>query len=332
MGLDDLSSDDFELLARIAHRSYVDGRTQEEIAREYGLSRPKVQRLLERARTSGVVDIRIASPPWLHLDLEDRLRAEFHLAGAIVAPHRADAQSQREAVARVAAQFLEHRLHGGAVVAVGHGRDTGEVPRFFRPRRRVDCEFISAMGGSPHVATPTNPNEISQALAAAARGRSRSLYAPAYVESADVRDRLREQDAVAHALDAAAAASMALVGIGSVDDNCTMVRSGCLSIDEVARLRSQGAVGDILGNYVDAAGHVIASPHSERLIALSLDDLNRIACVVAVVSEAEKPLAIHGVLRAGVVDVLIVDERNANAVLELARPRGAGSAVAATTA
>ena len=328
MGLDDLSSEDFELLARIAHRSYVDGRTQEEIAREYGLSRPKVQRLLERARTSGVVDIRIAAPPWLHLDLEARLREEFHLTEAIVAPRRADPQSQREAVARVAAQFLEHHLRAGAVVAVGHGRDTGEVPRFFRPRRRVDCEFVSAMGGSPRVATPTNPNEVSQALAAAAGGRSRSLYAPAYVESPDVRDRLLEQDAVAHTLDAAAAASMALVGIGSVDDDCTMVRSGCLSLEEVARLRRQGAVGDILGNYVDADGHVIASPHSARLIALSLDDLHRIACVVAVVSEAEKPPAIHGVLRAGVVDVLIVDERNAHAVLDLARADGTAPAVA----
>ena len=48
---EELSWDDHELLARIAHRSYVDGRTQEEIAHEFGLSRPKVQRLLERART-----------------------------------------------------------------------------------------------------------------------------------------------------------------------------------------------------------------------------------------------------------------------------------------
>jgi hypothetical protein len=41
---------------------------------------------------------------------------------------------------------------------------------------------------------------------------------------------------------------------------------------------------------------------------------------VAVVSEAEKPLAILGVLRAGVVDVLVVDEGNAHAVLDLASP------------
>jgi DNA-binding transcriptional regulator LsrR (DeoR family) len=319
MGPEDLSPEDFERLSRIAHRYYVDGRTQAEIAGEFGLSRPKVQRLLDRARWAGVVDIRIATPPWLNLELETQLHDEFRLAEAIVAPRRDDPQSQREAVARAAAQFLERRLHDGAVIAVGHGRDTGEVPRFFRPRRRLDCEFISAMGGSPKVDTPTNPNEICQALAAGSGGRSRSLYAPAYVERAADRARFLQQEAIAQTLAAAGRADVALVGIGSVDDGCTMVRSGCLSLAEIARLRHEGAVGDILGNYVDLEGRLIASPHSDRLIALSIDQLRSVPTVVAVASEAEKNLSILGVLRAGVVDVLVVDDGNAHAVLELAR-------------
>ena len=35
-----MGPEEFELLARIAHRYYIDGRTQEEAAREFGLSRP----------------------------------------------------------------------------------------------------------------------------------------------------------------------------------------------------------------------------------------------------------------------------------------------------
>lgn len=315
---DNLGQDEFELLARIAHRYYADGRTQEEVAQEFGLSRPKVQRLLERARWSGVVDIHIEAPPWLHLDLEARLRESFGLSDAIVSPARPDPQSQRDEVARSAARYLERRLHDGCVVAVSHGRDTGEVPRFFRPGRRLDCTFVSAMGGSPRVDAPTNPNEICRALAERSGGRAVSLYAPAYVESAEMRDRLLEQDAVAHTLRVAAAANVALVGIGGTDDGCTMVRTGCFSVEEVARLRRGGAVGDVLGNYVDAQGQLIASVDSGRLIGLSIHDLRRIATVVAVVSESEKPNAIMGVLRAGVVDVLIVDEGNARAVLALA--------------
>jgi deoxyribonucleoside regulator len=322
MGLDmpdELSWDDHELLARIAHRSYIDGHTQEEIAQEFGLSRPKVQRLLERARQARIVDIHIEPPPGLNLELESELVEAFRLSDAIVSPSRADPDAQRDAVARSAARFLEWRLADGMVVAVSHGRDTGEVPRFFRPTRRLDVTFASAMGGSPRVDNPTNPNEICTSLADRAGGRAESLYAPAYVESAEVRDQLMAQEAVAHTLSVAARADLALVGIGGTDDGCTMVRSGCLSLDEIARLRAAGAVGDVLGNYVDARGTLIVAPHSQRLVALSMEDLLRIDTVVAVASEAEKPLAILGVLRAGVIDVLIVDEGNARAVLELAR-------------
>jgi len=325
---EDLRQDEYELLARIGHRYYVDNRTQEEVAREFGLSRPKVQRLLERARWSGVVDIHVQAPPWLHLDLEAELCETFRLADAIVSPARTDPQSQREEVARSAARYLERRLHDGTVVAVSHGRDSGEVPRFFRPGRRLECTFVSAMGGSPRVDAPTNPNEICRALAERSGGRAVSLYAPAYVESAEMRDRLLAQDAIADTLRVAAAASIALVGIGGTDDACTMVRSGCFSAAEIARLRREGAVGDILGNYVDAQGRLVASSGSGRLIGLSIDDLHRIETVVAVVSEAEKPRAILGVLRAGVVDVLIVDEGNARAVLDLARETGAARPVA----
>lgn len=323
---EDLRQDQYELLARIAHRYYVDDRTQEEIAREFALSRPKVQRLLVQARQAGVVEIRVQAPTWLHLELEDALCATFGLTDAIVSQSRADPQSQREAVARSAAQYLERRLHGGAVVAVSHGRDTGEVPRFFRPGRRLDCTFVSAMGGSPRVDAPTNPNEICRALAERCGGRAESLYAPAYVESAEMRDRLLDQEAISHTLRLAARASVALVGIGGTDEGCTMVRSGCLSPEEIGRLAREGAVGDVLGNYVNIEGRLISAPHRDRLVALSVDDLRRIETVVAVVSEAEKPRAILGTLRAGVIDVLIVDETNARAVLELARSGGGDGA------
>lgn len=316
--LEEFGWDEHELLARIAHRSYVDGRTQEEIGQEFGLSRPKVQRLLERARTSGIVEIHIEAPPGLNLDLEARLKDAFHLTDAIVNANRPDSESQRAAVARSAAKHLERRLRDGDIVAVSHGRDTGEVPRFFRPAGALDVVFVSAMGGSPRVDTPTNPNEICRALAEKCGGRAESLYAPAYVESAEMRDRLLEQEAVAATLDVAVRANVALIGIGGTDDDCTMVRSGCLSLDEIARLRQQGAVGDVLGSYVDVKGALIAAPHGDRVIALSIDDLRRIGTVIAVASEPEKTLAILGALRGGIVDVLIVDEGNARAVLDLA--------------
>jgi DNA-binding transcriptional regulator LsrR (DeoR family) len=319
---EDLSWDEHELLARLARRSYLDGRTQGEIATEFGLSRPKVQRLLDRARATGVVDIHIEGPLGLDLDLEAEIVATFGLTDAIVSPAHLGGDSQRGAVARSAAGYLARRLRDGSIVAVSHGRDIGEVPRFFRPPAPIDCVFASAMGGSPRVDAPTNPNEICRALAERSGGRAESLFAPAYVESPEVRDALLEQEAVAHALEVASRADVALVGIGGTDDGCTMVRSGCLSLDEIASLRDKGAVGDVLGNYVDIDGEVVDAPHSGRLIGLSIDGIRDVETVVAAVTGDEKPLAIYGVLKAGIIDVLIVDEINARALIDRASTGG----------
>ncbi len=320
--LDDLGHDEFELLARLAYGYFEEGQTQEALGRRFGLSRPKVQRLLERARSVGVVDIRISPPPWLHVDLEHQVREGFGLVEVIVAPERADPQSQREEVARGAARYLERQLPDGSVVAVSHGRDTGEVPRFFNPRRRIDATFVSAMGGSPLADSPTNPNEIARRMADRCGGQAKGLYAPAYVESEAMRDQLLRQEAVAETLRAAAVATMALVGIGGTDDDCTMVRSGCFSVEEIRRLRAAGAVGDVLGNYVDVDGGRLESPETGRLVGLGLAELHEIETVVVVVSEAEKPFSILGVLRTGVVDVLVVDEGNARFLAERARESG----------
>jgi deoxyribonucleoside regulator len=314
----ELGRDEFELLARIAHRYHIDGLTQDAIAREVGLSRPKVQRLLDRARANGVVDIHVEAPPWLHLDLEARLRQAFGLDGVVISAARSDPEAQREEAARAAARYLERRLRDGMTVAVSHGRDAAGLARFFRPGRRLDCTFVSAMGGAPRMDAPTNPNEICRVLADRCGGRAVSLYAPAYLATTRVRAQLLREDAVAETLRLAVGASLALVGIGSTDDDCTMVRSGCFSLGEIRRLRRQGAVGDVLGNYVDAAGQPIESAETSRLIGLSIDELRRIGSVVAIVSEPEKPHAILGVLRTGVVRVLIVDEGNARMVLALA--------------
>ena len=317
--LDDLGHDEFELLARLAFGYYEDGLTQEALARSFGLSRPKVQRLLDRARAVGVVDIRISAPSWLHVDLEHALRDRFGLAEVIIAPERGDPQAQRVEVARGAARYLERRLADGCVVAVSHGRDTGEVPRFFGPGRKIDATFVSAMGGSPLADSPTNPNEIVRRLADRCGGQAKGLYAPAHVESGRMRDELLRQPAVSETLRAAAAASVALVGIGGTDDDCTMVRSGCFSVEEIRRLRAAGAVGDVLGNYVDVDGGGLDSEETGRLVGLGLDELHAIETVVVVVSEVEKPFAILGVLRTGVVDVLVVDECNARFLVERAR-------------
>src|SRR3982751_6387171 len=72
------------LTASVARRYYLDGRSKVEIAEEYRLSRFKVARLLDQARSSGLVRIEIGYPGAIDVDLSGRLQDAHGLRHAVV--------------------------------------------------------------------------------------------------------------------------------------------------------------------------------------------------------------------------------------------------------
>ena len=89
--------------------------------------------------------------------------------------------------------------------------------------------------------------------------------------------------------------------------------------DIVRDLQARGAVGDIMGHFFDLQGRPVACELDDRLIALSLDQLQAIPTVVAVAGGLEKAGAILGALRGSHAQVLITDMETARAVLEKSR-------------
>ena len=308
----------FELIARIASMYYLDEKTQGEIAKDFHLSRQKVQRLLHEARELRIVEIHVYAAPVLHPELEKKLKETFGLQQAVVAPSDSDEQRQRRSVARAAASYLERYLKDGMVVAVGLGRNTSTIADFLHPSRSIDCSFVSAMGGSPNMKVSVSPNEVCTRLAARTGGIARPLYAPAFVESAALRDMLYAQDSIAQTLDIARRADVAVLGIGAPRADSILVEAACLTPSETSRLSEMSAVGEMIGNFYDGHGRCVNSDLDQRLVGLALDELRSIPHVVAVASEVEKSEAILGALRTGVVHVLITECQNALAVLRLA--------------
>jgi|HubBroStandDraft_4_1064222.scaffolds.fasta_scaffold31909_2 DNA-binding transcriptional regulator LsrR (DeoR family) len=312
------SERDIELMTRVASRYYLDGMTQEAVARSLRLSRPKVGRLLDRARSVGIVEITVNVHPDIGLKVEGAIASEFGLDQVILVNDQTDESGQRAAVARAAAGFLKRQLSDGDVVALGMGRNVGAIPDFIGTPTPRTATFVSAIGGSPLVDSDVNPNEICRRLAEAFRGTAEMLYAPAYAETPEVRDAFMQHDAVRDGLTRARAASVALIGVGNARDDSAVVRMGCFSVAEMRRLRDRGAVGDILGSFFDADGNAVVDGIGDRVVAIERTDLEAVDCVVAVCSERDKSDAILGALRSGMVNVLVTDLSTARTVLDLA--------------
>jgi DNA-binding transcriptional regulator LsrR (DeoR family) len=309
---------DTDLMTRVASQYYLEGMTQEAVARSLRLSRPKVGRLLDRARMNGIVEITVNVHPDIGLQLEAALVAEFGLDKVVLVNDQTDEAGQRASVARAAAGFLERQLNDGDMVAIGMGRNVGAAPDCIGTPSPRAAAFVSAIGGSPLVDTGVNPNEICRRLAEAFGGTAEVLYAPAYAESPAVRDAFINHDDVRDVLERARAANVALIGIGNARDDSAVVRMGCFSVTEMRTLRERGAVGDILGSFFDVGGNPVVDGIADRVVAIGRADLERVDCVVAICSERDKEDAILGALRSGMVNVLVTNLSTARTVLELA--------------
>ena len=71
-------------LAYVARRYYLDDQKQSDIARELGVSRPLVSRMLSEARELGIVEITVHEPGAQTTRLMDRLRLSGSIRGGVL--------------------------------------------------------------------------------------------------------------------------------------------------------------------------------------------------------------------------------------------------------
>jgi DNA-binding transcriptional regulator LsrR (DeoR family) len=311
---------DPEQLARAAQLYFLEQRPQDEIATMFGTTRSNISRMLKQARDLGIVRIQIEHPTKRHEQLEQELQQRFELAEVRVLAVEAGADPL-PGVGRLAAQWLVDTLRDGQVLGLSWGTTLEAVAQAMDGGRQRDVEVVQLMGGLSAIALASTGQELARAFAEHLGAHHRYLHAPALFASAERLNSMLAEPSISTALDAARAADLALVGIGTRRRGSfiTLVQDFELSQSERRRLERSGAAGDLCGRFYDLSGTEVPNPVADRVLAISLDDLRRIPTVAAVAASRDKASGILGALRGQLVDVLICDEHAAQAVLEIDR-------------
>jgi DNA-binding transcriptional regulator LsrR (DeoR family) len=135
------------------------------------------------------------------------------------------------------------------------------------------------------------------------------------VDSPAIKEAILSDSSVQAALALAAQSELALVGIGEIDPQATLLRASQVTPGDLELLVAAGVVGSMNGRFFardgQPAGHM-----DERTIAIEWSQLAAIPIVVAIAAGQTKADAILGALRSGCVDVLITDEGTAAALAE----------------
>lgn len=298
---------------------YIEEMTQSKIAQRLGLSTAKVNRLLQQARELGYVNITFRTPYQQLFELEARMKAVFGLQEAIVIPAVGETNiSLLNALGTVAADFLLEHLRDGDVLAITPGTTVQAVAQSINATRPYKIEVVPILGAIQGQ-IESDMNYLATHMGERLGAKSYQLHAPAFVDTREHCELLRSMEPVKKILDIARNANIALLGVGTVDPEVSrFVQFTALSAEDLKHIAEGcGGVGEIGAYVYDIEGRACSKEYADRVIGLTLAEIQQIPFRIGVAASAAKALPIYGALRGGYLHALITDEAAARGVLEL---------------
>lgn len=304
------------LVVRVAELYYQENKTQDEIGALLELSRFKVGRLLAQARADGIVRIEIVHPRARRLGLERELRERFGLAEAVVVPTSNHAEEALERVAQAAADQLATLRPVPRTLAVSWGRTLTAVADRLPEGWARGVTVVQMNGGVSVNRRPGSAAPLAATIAKRAAGHAVLLPSPAILDRIETKQAIESDRTIAGVLAQAAQADAYLFTAGVCDASSAHVENGYLSPKDVEELTRRGAVGDVLGRYIDADGNIVDPELDSRTLGLGLAHLREAGTAIFVVAGEAKHDIARTVVRAGLSTIVVTDEDTARALLE----------------
>lgn len=296
------------LMYKAAWYYYFHNMTQQQISEFLGISRMRVVKLLNKARATGTIQFKMKDDSANRMQLEEKLAKAYDLKDTFIVSSPPSEVNTNENVARAAAMYINNRLEDNALINMGYGDTQSRILNNLAAIVEQPISIVSLTGGV-NFYLPNNMSSIFNA----------KLYlipSPILVSSKEVADAIKNESSINDISRMSQLSSLSVVGIGSMSENATTLKSGILSKNDLLYLKLKGAIGDVLCHFVDKDGKLVDSNIESRLITTSLDTLHRLKNVIGVAAGDEKVDAIKAVLNGGYIDILVTDESTALKLLE----------------
>ncbi len=301
------------LTASVARRYYLDGRSKIEIAEEFALSRFKVARLLDDARSSGLVRIEIGHPGVIDVELSARLMDVLGLQHCVVTDTPDDhPASLREHLGSAAAELLTELVTPSDVLGLSWARSVSAMATALH--RLAPVPVVQLTGALSRPGVDDSSIELVREVARVAGGPAHFFYAPMAVSDAATARALRQQPEVARAFSLIGSVTKAVAGVGSWEPEQSTLFDATGEAER-AELGRRGVCADVSGVLVDAAGTPVPAALTERMIGITAAQMRAVPEVIAIAYGRAKTRAVLAAVRGGMVNSLVTHSTLAQALI-----------------
>ncbi|MCI9671198.1 MAG: transcriptional regulator [Lawsonibacter sp.] len=291
----DISLEKQKKLAYVAQKYYIEDQKQSDIARDLGVSRPLISRMLSEARELGIVEITIHEPGAREARLLERLQLSSSIRGGILVEDGANDDATNRLLSQGAVELL--RQMGVRRLGVGWGYLIGQLVSWLEENPQPNStitDICPLVGNASIPARNYQSNENVRLMAQQMGATPHFLYLPALPESLEEKQLLCSTEVYRQIQQQWERLDTALVNIGdypSSPDFASLVRYGNL-------LQQQRACGRMLIYYFNEDGFIIQS-EQDFAIQIPIDILKRCPNIIGVCSANTSVKALCGALKSG---------------------------------
>ncbi|GGM49858.1 transcriptional regulator [Longimycelium tulufanense] len=304
---------------RAVRMHYLQDMTMEAIAREMGVSRSTVSRLISFARESGLIEFRLHLPDEHVPNIEQRIGTQFGITAHVVpVPDTVSELERLERTAMVAARVLNNLFGSDMVLAVAWGNTVEAISRRLVPKTTHNSQIVQLNGaGSTEATGISYASEILSRFGKAYGARIEQFLVPAFFDYADTKRALWRERSVRRILDLQRRADVALFSIGSStgDVPSHVYRAGYLNKAELRTLKQQDVAGDIATVFFRRDGSSTGIELNERASGPNLSTLKRLRRRLCVAAGNHKLPGLRAALEGGLITDLVIDDGTARRLL-----------------
>lgn len=291
--------------------------SQLEISRKLRVSRPTISRLLQQARNTGIVKIEIIDPSENGNQLESAILQKYNLKKVIIVPNDTnDNNIIKKRLGKAAVLFLDQIINEGSILGISWGTTMQEIAKQIRPRKVENMTVVQLNGGISRVELDTHASEIAKTIGSRYSAIPYLMPLPAVVDNAELKRAILSDKNISRTLELGRKADIAMFTIGSFNHNSILVKADYFAGEEVEKLLTYGAVGDICSRILNKDGMICSKKLNDRTIGIELEELRSKPYSIAVAGGQDKLIAIKAALSGGWFNCLITDEGIATKLLK----------------
>ena len=311
-----MDSRDRNLLVEIAVMYYLEGKTQTEISKEMFMSRPKVSRLLKRARDLNIVDIKINYESDDFNRVIKQVQHRFGIENVVVIKTLSNEDETIKEIGRAAANELKFHLRDDIKIGMSWGRTVSAMVNSFKEKNLKNIKVIELFGAVEYGEDSQEFLSIGYEFSKKVNGTFYPLPAPLFIKDENTRNILLDNPIIDNTLKMIDECDLMITSIGVVNSTAPQ-RIWDAHVDENIReeLISKGAEGYLCAHFFDQDGRFIDHDINDQIIGIKTESIKRNK-IMLVAGGMTKYRAIYAILKGGYVNTLVSDDLTLKRILE----------------